>query len=188
MKKKSFLLLAILLVAVIAGASFAYTQTSASVIANVSNSSSFAHVDTWDNPADWGKYNALPAWTPFEGTAGSITAGDLYLIDPRDYTGDLLVNLYLTNADELVHNYSFLNMQVQAYTAITTTPSYTPTLQDAYLTMSNGYASFNLPGLTQSDQSYVITIDDGSWYCIDGDDSPDDRSLSPSFYIEVKQR
>jgi hypothetical protein len=181
MKRKLYLMVALLAALVVTGSSFAYTQTSDSVSTSVS-AGSFATVDGWDSTDTWGKYDTLPSWTPVEGTAGSVEAGDLYYItNPSGYTGNLLIMLYVTNVGDLADCYSYLNMQVQAYDYDSSANSYTSKSLDLYLTLSNGYVSFILP--QASGDGYVITIDGGSWYCFDADGG----SLSPSFYIDVRQ-
>ena len=121
-------------------------------------------------------------WTPVEGTAGSIAPGDLYYIEnPSGYTGKLLVMLYVTNVGDLANSYSYINMQVQAYDYDADVSTHTSENLDLYLTLTNGYVCFVLD--PANGDGYVITIDGGSWYCFDADGG----SLSPSFYIDVRQ-
>ncbi|MDO8567576.1 MAG: hypothetical protein Q7R57_02540 [Dehalococcoidales bacterium] len=188
MKRKWYFVLAMLVALAVAGGSYAYTETSGSVSAAVSTgSSSFANVTT-TAPAGWtAKYGSAPSWTPVQNTAGNITAGDLYYIDPQNYTGSLLVMVYLTNVGDLAHGYSYLNQGVNfyatsnnsTYTALTGTMGTAPNLT-YYLTLSNGYVSFILPaGSTKG----VITIDNGALYTIGTNSS----YLTPRFYIDVRQ-
>ena len=51
---------------------------------------------------------------------------------------------------------------------------------DEYLTLTNGYVSFIL----STPKTFTITIDSGIFYCIGSGSS---GSLSPSFYIDVRQ-
>jgi len=182
MRRKLYLMIALLVALAVTGGAFAYTQTSGSVSTTVS-AGSFAAVTPVGGTAPeegWVHGGTPPSWDPIEGVAGSITGGDLYYINPGDYNGRLLVTLYVTNVPELAGCYSYLNMKVQAYKYDTTSNSYSTENLDLYLTLTNGYVSFILePGI------HVITIDGGSWYCFDAD--AEGGSLSPSFYIEVRQ-
>ncbi len=190
MKKKLYLVLALLVALAATCGTFAFTATSGSVSSSVSTSSStFASISTSKPSAGFpsaDKYSSTPSWTPVVNTAGSITAGHLYYIDPNSYTGDLLVMLYLTNVGDLAKGYSYLNLGVNVYkagsetwTEETTVTGTAPNL-NFYLTQSNGYVSFILPaGSTKC----VITIDNGAYYCINGASS----YLTPQFYLDVRQ-
>jgi hypothetical protein len=190
MKRKLYLMVALLVALAVAGGSFAYTATSGSISAEVTTgSSSFADITT-TKPSGFpetDKYGVAPNWTPVVNTAGGITPGRLYYIDPKNYTGDLLVMLYLTNVGDLAKGYSYLNMGVNFYkadTGWTEETSRTGTAPDLtyYLTLSNGYVTFILPaagGWTKG----VITIDNGAYYCISGTPA----YLMPRFYIDVRQ-
>lgn len=131
MKRKLFVVIGLLVAAAITGVSFAQTAgTAGTTIAATGPGGRFASVIdasslTGEQPyLKHGNYNGTaqsdqyttPAWSPSVNAAGEITtAGDLYYIDSRGYTGDLRVSLYLNNPAELTSNYSFLNMQVMVY-------------------------------------------------------------------------
>lgn len=56
-----------------------------------------------------------PSWTPITGVSGSVTSGDLYLMDTTGttpYTGNVLLTLYLNNGDELASSYTYFTSQV----------------------------------------------------------------------------
>lgn len=181
MRKKSFLLLALLVALAATGGTFAYTETSESVSTTVT-AGTFASVTAASGGEAWAKHDGLPEWTPIERTAGSVTAGDLYyILNPTGYTGRLLVMLYLTNVGELADSYTYMNLQVQAYDYDGTASTWTSESLDVYLTISSGYITFILSQATGD--GYIITVDGGSWYCFDADGG----ILSPSFYIEVLQ-
>jgi hypothetical protein len=179
MTRRIYLIIALVVALVVAGGTFAYTQTSSSVTASVS-SNSFATVTAASGGEAWAKHDGVPSWTPLEGSAGSVTAGDLYYIDPGDYAGDLLIMLYITNAGDLSSAYSYLNLEVQVWDYDADPEGWTSESVDYFLTLSNGYVAFILsaPG----GDGYVVTIDDGSWYCIDGT-----GTLAPTFFIDVRQ-
>ncbi|HAU32176.1 MAG TPA: hypothetical protein DCW46_07970 [Desulfotomaculum sp.] len=175
-KRKIYLLVALILAAAITGGVFASTQISATTEVTVSSGNVFDVSATLDGA----KYTSNPSWTPFKNTAGSITAGGLYVIDPKDYTGKMLVTIYLNNPKELMGCYSYLNMGLNAYGKTGENWNADAVGDPVYLTLTNGYVSFILDSGT-----YEITIDEGSWYCINTEDA--ERSLKPKLYIDVKQ-
>lgn len=187
MKRKLYLMVALLVALAVTGASFAYTATSVSVSTTITETT-FASVTT-TVPTNWtAKHGAAPSWTPIVGTAGSIGNGDLYYIDTRGYTGSILVMLYLANPAELARTYSYLNMGVNVWKTDgktweeeTEVTGKAPDNLNYFLTLSNGYVSFILPA-----GKYAITIDVGSWYCIDTTED-DGKSLNPRFFIDVRQ-
>jgi len=194
MSKKLLLVVTILVVAAVSIASFAYTQTSetVSLTINGGGGSSFVHTSTVADGAvgpDGGPHtNQNPAWSPIEGTAGSISQqGELYYIVPAGgYSGDMWVTLYLLNPDELAQCYSYLNVGVKTYEISGTTwiSSTMGTAIDEWLTLSNGLVSINLTG----NITYALSIDDISWYCTDGTCDQDGESLSPAFFADVLQK
>ncbi len=129
--------------------------------------------------------SAQPTWTAFGKAIGGVTAGDLFYIDATDNPTDIDVTLYLTNAQELVHNYRYLILKVRLYSKTTdgewqkVTEYNGEPVPETYITMSNGQASFNLPG----SGNYKMTIDGGSFYCYGAEAGED--SASPNFYLEV---
>lgn len=189
MKKKSFLVVAILVVGVASAISFAMTQTSATVSLTISGGGSSSFIDvTTEGTQKW--TDAVASWTPIEDTAGGIsTPGDLYYLEPYTTTGtvDALAFVYLTNAGELAECYSYLNMGLNLWQS--TGGGYTEKTSgdepDEWLTLSNGYVSFELS--TATVVTYVITLDEVSWYCTDAN-ADDGESLSPSFYVDVIQK
>jgi hypothetical protein len=184
--KKIYLIIALLVALVVSATTFAMTATSATVTTSVS-AGGFANVTTslptgWTAPSGYG---SAPTWSPIAGTTGSVTKGSLYYIDPQQYTGDLLVTLYLNNPADLTKAYSYLNMAIMAQSSANGTSwSAVTSFQtngnyNYYLTLTNGYVSFVLPGGSK----YLISIDNGAYYCV----STSNGSLSPSFYIDVRQ-
>ncbi len=184
--KKLYLVLALLVALGVTAVSFAATAPSASVTTTVSGGNFVSVTSTI--PAAWtapSGYGSAPAWMPIAGTTGSITKGSIYWIDPKDYTGDLLVTLYLNNPADLTKAYSYLNMAVMVLGSSNgTTWSEASGFKTSgnysnYLTLTNGYVSFVLPGGSK----YLIAIDGGPYYCV----STTGGSLSPSFYIDIRQ-
>ena len=116
---------------------------------------------------------------------GDVPTGDLFIITPHpDYTGDMLVNLYLVNTGALMKAYQHLNIKV--YQAESLEAGQTPSYQ--VLSLENGLAQFNIPG--GSAASYTISVVGGGYALVS--DNPDEWgegfSMTPEFYCEVGQR
>lgn len=117
-----------------------------------------------------------PAWSAFGRAIGSVTAGDLFYIDPGDRAADMVVTLYLTNADELAYRYRHLILRAVVYVKNTSgawEKAAAPDgglLPDAYITLLNWQASFTLSGPAK----IKVAIDGGS--------------ASPRFYLTAAAR
>ncbi len=105
-RNKSLVLLgAFLLALAVTGGIFAYTTTTASIQLSVTTGPDFADI-TANNTAD-------PAWAALGRLRGVIPEGSLFDIAvDSNYTGDLVVNVYLSNPDELSNDYSSWMMRV----------------------------------------------------------------------------
>jgi len=120
MRKKLYLVIALLVALAVTGGTFAYTQVSSTVAPTTSFAGvegGFATISTTE-PISGGNYatgNANPTWSPVVDVADAITAGDLYYIDVGTYTGDILVTLYLDNPNTLAKCYSYINMAICVY-------------------------------------------------------------------------
>jgi len=76
---------------------------------------------------------------------GSVPTGDLFTIIPNPgYTGDLMVNVYLSNTGNLTKAYQYLNMRL--YLEGSAEAGETPNYQ--LLTLNNGQATFTLENLS----------------------------------------
>lgn len=116
---------------------------------------------------------------------GEVPEGDLYIVTPHpEYSGDLLVKLYLTNTGALNKAYQYLNMKI--YTKNSLEAGKKPRYQ--ILSMENGVALFNLEG--GSAESYTIEVFGGSYRLISDDplEWGEGWSITPEFYCEVSQR
>jgi hypothetical protein len=116
---------------------------------------------------------------------GSVPEGDLFDITPHpDYTGDLLVKIYLTNVVELIKAYEYVNIKVHMTDSLEAakTPDY------QIIAIDTGVAIFNIEGGTAS--TYTVSITGGA-YCLISD-TPEEWgpgwSVRPEFYCEVAQR
>ena len=59
--------------------------------------------------------SAAPSATAFGKAISGVTPGDLFYIDATENVADIKVILYLTNAQELIHFYRYMNQQVGVY-------------------------------------------------------------------------
>ena len=172
MKRKLYLILALLVALVLTGGTFAYT---ASVIANnspssalVKGSDAFAGVTagsaiTWtDNVTE-----DTPVDVPATGTLFTVTGSG-------DYTGTLQVTVYLTNTDELAQCYQFLNMNI-APTGGSPSPS------ALLLTLENGEVSYTIA--SDNTTPSVIGINGGGGHTVLSFGTNADPE--PDFWCEV---
>ena len=119
-----------------------------------------------------------PTWTAFGKAIGGVTPGDLFYVDAGNNAADIQVNLYITNAQELIRCYQNLILRVGIYVESDTGEwEIVPT--DTFITMRNAQVNFTLPGYAK----YKVTIDSGSFYCTTT--NTDSGSLSPQFYLEA---
>ena len=90
----------------VTGGMFAYAYTTTSTSLTVSGASaSFADVTV---------NNTVPEYDAFGSYRGRIEAGNLFNITPDpDYPGDLQINVYLDNLDQLSYKYGMLLMNIK---------------------------------------------------------------------------
>ncbi|RLI24007.1 hypothetical protein DRO58_07940, partial [Candidatus Bathyarchaeota archaeon] len=93
-------------------------------------------------------------------------------------TGRYMITIFLTNVDELVKAYSYLNLEITAYKSDSNFNPQTE-VESEWITLSNGRVVLYVEGSNY----YVIKITDGVFYCIE----TDGVNLNPSFYIMVDQ-
>jgi hypothetical protein len=116
---------------------------------------------------------------------GELPHGDLFVVDPApEYTGDLMVKIYLVNTADLLKAYQYINMKV--YMPNSLEAGKTPDYQ--VLSIETGVIIFNIEGGSAS--NYVIQVTGGSYRLVS--DEPGEWgagwSLAPEFYCEVTQR
>ena len=123
--------------------------------------------------------SAAPSWSVYGQAIGGVTTpGDLFYVSSTDSAADMLATLHLTNAEELIHYYRYLILNVGVYAQ--NSDGQWERAADTYLTIRNGRVSFTLPGYAQ----YKITIDSGSFYA--NSIGTDGGSASPKFYLSVE--
>ena len=126
-----------------------------------------------------------PTWAAFGKTVGGVTPGALFYIDAINNSADIAVNIYITNAQELIGCYRYMILKVGAYVGGDSSGwerasmSSGEPFPDTFITMCNGRVHFVLPGLAK----YQITIDGGSFYCTTT--RTGNGSLAPQFYLTV---
>jgi len=116
---------------------------------------------------------------------GETPSGDLFVATPHaDYTGDLLVEVYLINTSALIKAYRYLNMKLYLEGSVEAgeTPNY------RLLTLGNGVATFSLDG--GSGDTHTLSVIGGSYQLVSLDPSTwgEGWSIAPEFYCEVTQR
>lgn len=126
----------------------------------------------------------LPNFTAWGKAIGSVPAGDLFYIDAINDTADKVVILYLSNVDELINHYTFMNLKVGVYIDCDGEwePAYSSDgklIPETMLSMRNGQVSFLLSGFAK----YKISINGGAFYCTNANN--DDGGLSPQLCLEV---
>ncbi len=127
--------------------------------------------------------DAQPSWTAYGKAIGSVSPGEIFHIDATDNPADVTLTLHITNADELIHSYRYLILNVGIYVETETgeweevMEANGEPLSETYVTLQNAQVSFTLPGLAR----YKVPIDGGSFYCITG--NPAQGSVSPRFYL-----
>jgi hypothetical protein len=101
-----------------------------------------------------------------------------------DYTGDLMVKVYLMNTAEILKAYKYLNLKVYLTNSLEAAES--PEFK--LLSIENGVAIFNIQG--GSAAHYTVRVVGGG-YRVMSEDSTEwspGWSIVPEFYCEVTQR
>ena len=131
--------------------------------------------------------SAKPSMTVFGQAIGGVTPGDLFYINTANQTADMKATLYITNAEELVHNYRYLILKVGVYVKGNdgewekASGNNGEPIPETFITMHNGQVSFTLAGYA----NYKLTIDGGSYHSHSFTGSDEEGSFSPQFYLEV---
>jgi len=166
-----------LVVALAASATmFAFTFTSASTsITATSGGSDFASMSA---------NNTVPGYNVFGSYRGAIGSGNLFnLVPAANYTGDLEVNVYLTNLDDLSKTYGMFLMAL-SLTDNTSTPADSEGIEKP-LTLNNGVVTFLADNLTGGTTYYIKTTGGiyraFPWAFISG------SIYGPTLYAEVVQ-
>ncbi|CAM4322648.1 hypothetical protein L1N85_15240 [Paenibacillus alkaliterrae] len=182
MKKRRFFLILGLLIAVISTAVSFATESGTTTLGITASANSASVTLPSGTGQAAGKYNGeAPTWSPVVNSTGSITAGDLYIVNMVSAGVNKRLTLYLNNPDQLSKAYSYLNMKVTVYKAnIAAAPTaWTPVAGGtSYLSLINGYISFDLT----NGEKYAVSVDSGSYYNM----KTSGVVLAPSFFAELR--
>ncbi len=145
------------------------------VNADTTNTSSITPADTSNAPQIKAYGNAV----------GSVTPGDLFQIDNTGTQTDTSYELTITNINELVSDYRFMNLKIGVFVlSDNTTGTWTKLdelngeqFHDLYITMFGDKVDFTLPGGAR----YKVTVDTGCFYCYPV--KPGAGIAVPSFYL-----
>jgi hypothetical protein len=128
-----------------------------------------------------------PAATFYGNAIGGVTAGNLFYINTANTTQDITVNLYLTNAEQLIHTLRYMNLEVGIYREVNPGQWEKAQLADGstyptvFLTMNNGMVALDLPGLS----NYKVTIEGGSF---NSHPAANQENAIPAFYLEASYK
>ena len=187
MKKKWILVLALIITLLGSGLTYAFTYTTASATITGTADSEYATVTVDDSPPSF-------AANIFGKHRGDVPSGDMFIITPdTTYTGDMLIKVYLTNADELSKTYQHLNMKVEIWDSEATTPVNIFAGETGHtfqlLTLDNGVVTFPLE-MDDGTSPFKVKIAGGSYGT--NPRSPVDwesgYSVSPLLFCEVTQK
>ena len=116
---------------------------------------------------------------------GSSSTGDIFTFTADwTYTGDLAVNVYLLNTENLTKAYQGLNMRLYLEGSVEATliPNY------EVLSLDNGFVSFWIDGGASGNKTLSITGGDYTLFSRDVAEWQTDYSITPQMHIEVTQR
>ena len=162
--KKTFIFIATLVLLLIpCGAAYAYDG-----------------VDADENPMIIEPADPAPQIIVYGNAIGGVEADDLFYVDITGTTADTPFTLYMTNVDELIHSYRYMNLNIGIYIQIDTNiweKLNVTSCPDMYLTMQNGLVNFTLPGGAK----YKVTLENGCYrsYHV----TPGNSIAMPSFYL-----
>ena len=168
MKRALFLISTLILLLIPCGVAYAYDGANA------------AETSMTIEPAD---KTSAPHIDAFGNAIGGVEAGDLFFIDISGTPLDTPFTLYMTNVDELVHSYRYMNLNVGIYVQTDTgnwekmSAMVGEPCPDIYITMQNGLVNFTLPG----NAKYKVTIDKGCFRCYGV--TPGKNIAIPNFYL-----
>ena len=174
---KRILLIALVALFVVTGGMFAYTFTTATAtIGVVAPTSDFANITTSSNisaPTVFGKFTST--WP--ENTLFDITP------DPN-YTGDLVIRVYMVNAGQLSRQYQQINMTLEFWDSDNSTADEQGAIQ--VLNLQNAEVLFTWSNGTGT-SPYKVQLTGGS-FRLHPFKSLTGGSYQPQIWCEVTQR
>jgi hypothetical protein len=154
--------------------------------------SSAVYGQTDDGPEQSGIYveaappEAAPSVTFYGRAIGGVTAGDLFYIDAIDSQADMSLDLYITNADELIHCFRYIILKIAVYIEDSegqwqpVTSQNGTAVPDTYITLENSPVRFIISGLAR----YKVTIESGCYHSLPF--RANGGAISPAFYLNVE--
>ena len=174
---KKFLIIAIAAVLAVTGGVFAYTFTTAT-----------ATIGVTAIPSDFAKVTANTTYSPptvFGSYTGTWPSGPLFNITPDpNYTGDLVIKVYLVNTGALIRYYHHLNMALKFWDSANATADEQGIIQ--VLNLQNAEVTFDWVNGTGT-SPYRVQLTGGGyrlhrWKTLTG------GSVQPQIWCEVTQR
>ena len=162
--KKTFIFIATLVLLLVpCGAAYAYNGA-----------------DADENPMIIEPADPAPQIIVYGNAIGGVEVDDLFYVDITGTTADTPFTLYMTNVDELIHSYRYMNLNIGIYMQTDTDiweKLNVTSCPDMYLTMQNGLVNFTLPGGAK----YKVTLENGCYrsYHV----TPGNSIAMPSFYL-----
>lgn len=173
---KKILIIGLVALLVVTGGMFAATFTTATATIGVTAPTSDFATITAGN---------ITAPTVFGKFSGTWPSGTLYTITPdTNYTGDLVITVYLVNAGELVRYYHHLNMKLEFLDSANTTADEQGEAQ--VLNLQNGQVQFTWANGTGT-SPYKIRITGGS-FRLHPFKTLTGGSYQPQIWAEITQR
>lgn len=175
---KKFLIIGLVAVMLVSGGMFATTYTTATATIGVTAPTSDFATVTAEN------VTAL-APTVFGNFGGTWSSGDLFTITPdANYTGDLVIRVYLVNTGALARYYEHLNMSIQFTDNVSAVADEQQITQ--VLTLDNSEVLFTWANGTGT-SPYKVNLAGGG-YRLHPWKSMSGGSVQPQLWMEIKQR
>jgi hypothetical protein len=162
----------VLVIMAVAGGSFAYTYLTATQEIAVTGTGTDIATVTAEGTPSWGALSGQQA--------GPLPETSLFRITvDSNYTGNLLVSVYLTNSGELATTYQHLNMKMELFDSDGARVG-----RVEFLTLRNGVVTLQMNYGTGWKAYYLVKITGGSFNTLQGATA----GFAPAFYAEVSQR
>ncbi len=174
---KKILIIALIALAVVTGGAFAYTFTTATATIGVSApTSDFANITAG---------SSITAPTVFGKFTGTWPSSTIFDITPTEnYTGDLVVTVYMVNTGQLVRQYQHVNMTLEFQDSTNSTADEQRTAQ--VLNLQNAQVMFTWEnGIGTGPYKVVLT---GGGYRLHPFKSLTGGSYQPQIWCEITQR